>query len=75
MWSLATFVPVIALANRRLHDIGKSSWFQLLALSLIGIIPLIFWFCRVGTAGANSFGDNPLGVPLRDANAEPDAGI
>ena len=29
---LATFIPSLALASRRLHDIGKSGWWQILPL-------------------------------------------
>lgn len=38
LWGLATLVPGLALNARRLHDIGKSGWWQ-----LIGIIPIIGW--------------------------------
>ena len=42
--SLAFFVPVIAAGSRRLHDIGKSGWWQLLwIIPIIGWIPLIIW--------------------------------
>ena len=41
---LAFLLPVLAAGCRRLHDIGKSGWWQLLILTLIGIIPLIVWF-------------------------------
>jgi uncharacterized membrane protein YhaH (DUF805 family) len=33
-----TLIPSLAIAARRLHDIGKSGWWQ-----LIGIIPVIGW--------------------------------
>jgi uncharacterized membrane protein YhaH (DUF805 family) len=38
IWGLAIIVPSVALAARRLHDIGRSGWWQ-----LIGIIPVIGW--------------------------------
>jgi uncharacterized membrane protein YhaH (DUF805 family) len=42
--SLALFVPSIAAGSRRLHDIGKSGWWQLLwIIPIIGWIPLIIW--------------------------------
>ena len=42
--SLVFFVPAIAAGSRRLHDIGKSGWWQLLLLiPIIGWILLIVW--------------------------------
>lgn len=37
-FSLATLVPYIAVASRRLHDTGRSGWFQ-----LVGFIPVLGW--------------------------------
>tara|TARA_B110000008_G_C16732545_1_gene469340 strand:+ start:247 stop:687 length:441 start_codon:yes stop_codon:yes gene_type:complete len=42
------FLPAIAVSCRRLHDIGKSGWWQLIYLTGIGIIILIIWWCREG---------------------------
>jgi uncharacterized membrane protein YhaH (DUF805 family) len=42
--SLAFTLPLLAVGSRRLHDIGKSGWWQLLALTIVGLIPLIIWF-------------------------------
>ncbi|SEQ63106.1 Uncharacterized membrane protein YhaH, DUF805 family [Loktanella sp. DSM 29012] len=56
IWSLAVFIPTIALTARRLHDIDKSGWWQLLLLlPVIGWIILIVWWCRVPD-GPNRFG-------------------
>ncbi len=38
LYYLAVFIPSLAIAIRRLHDIGKSGWWV-----LIGIIPIIGW--------------------------------
>jgi uncharacterized membrane protein YhaH (DUF805 family) len=55
--SLAMFLPALAVAVRRLHDIDKSGWWLLIGLiPLIGPIVLIVFFCQQGTAGANRFG-------------------
>ena len=41
------FVPSIASATRRLHDIGKSGWWQLLwVIPVIGWIPLVIWLAK-----------------------------
>jgi len=45
IYSLAVFIPALALGARRLHDTNRSGWWQLIAIiPLIGIIVLIvFW--------------------------------
>ena len=52
---LATLVPSISVGARRLHDVGKSGWYQLLALTIIGLIPLFFWYASVGEKKDNKF--------------------
>jgi uncharacterized membrane protein YhaH (DUF805 family) len=56
IFSLATLVPSIAVGVRRLHDVNKSGWWVLIAFTIVGLIPLIYWFCQPGTAGKNLFG-------------------
>ncbi|MEB2843823.1 DUF805 domain-containing protein [Rhizobiales bacterium RZME27] len=47
IWGLATFFPSIAIAARRLHDINRSGWYQLLScLFPIGTIAWIVWACQ-----------------------------
>jgi len=58
---LVTFLPSLAVAVRRLHDIDKSGWWLLLYfIPLIGVIILIVWACKRGTPGDNRFGPDPL---------------
>lgn len=60
IYSLAVLIPGIAVAVRRLHDIGKSGWYYLLVLiPIVGFIILIVWFCKDSETGANSWGPNP----------------
>lgn len=55
--SLALLLPSLAVAARRLHDIGKSGWFLLLALiPLIGGLVLLYWFVQP-SGEANQFGE------------------
>jgi len=61
IFDLATFLPGLAVAARRLHDTDRTAWWLLLALTVIGAILLIVWFCFRGTPGANRFGPDPLG--------------
>ena len=53
---IATFFPSIAAGSRRLHDLGKSGWLQLLAITVIGLIPLIIWMASEGEKKKNKFG-------------------
>ena len=58
-WML-TIIPSFSLTTRRLHDIGKSGWWQLLyLLPLLGFIILLVWFCFKGDEGHNQYGPNP----------------
>ena len=60
IWSLALFIPGLAVAVRRLHDIGRSGWFYLIGLiPIIGGIWLIVLFCRPGVYGENEYGPDP----------------
>ena len=47
IWNLAVLVPTLAMTARRLHDINRSGWLQLLApLFPIGTFALIIWYCK-----------------------------
>ena len=41
--TLVLVLPSIAVGTRRLHDIGKSGWWQLLYLTIIGGILVLVW--------------------------------
>jgi len=58
--SLASIIPAIAIYARRLHDINKSGWWQLIVLiPLVGVIVLIVWFATKGDQDKNRFGAVP----------------
>lgn len=58
--ALALFVPSLAVFVRRLHDVGKSGWYILLALiPLIGAIWLLVLLFTDGQPGENKWGPNP----------------
>ena len=67
--SLALLIPSLAVGVRRLHDIGRSGWYLLLALiPLVGIIILIVWWARAGDPIDNAFGAAPA-IPVRPATS------
>ena len=55
-WSVFLAVPQLAISARRLHDVGRSGWWQLIGLTIIGIIPLVYWFVQKGQAEDNIYG-------------------
>jgi uncharacterized membrane protein YhaH (DUF805 family) len=60
IFSLAVLVPSLAAAARRLHDTGRSGWWQLIVLlPIIGLIVLIVFLAQEGSAESNQFGDTP----------------
>lgn len=58
---LAILLPSLAVAARRLHDIGRSGWWQLLSLiPVVGSIALLVMCVLPGHEGANKFGNPPV---------------
>lgn len=54
--NLVFFFPVIGAGARRLHDTNRSGWWQLIMLTIIGIIPLIIWLASKGSDQENQYG-------------------
>ncbi|MCG2609581.1 DUF805 domain-containing protein, partial [Acinetobacter sp. SM34] len=54
--NLALLLPSLAVGARRLHDTNRSGWWQLLVLTVIGIIPLIIWWATDTKAESNQWG-------------------
>ncbi|MDZ4725290.1 MAG: DUF805 domain-containing protein [Leptospira sp.] len=50
VFSLAILLPYLAVGVRRLHDIGKSGWWMLIALTGIGVFVLIYFWAQKGKA-------------------------
>lgn len=60
LYSLAIFIPSIAVAVRRLHDTNRSGWWLLLSLiPCVGGIVLLIFFVEDGQFGENEYGSNP----------------
>jgi uncharacterized membrane protein YhaH (DUF805 family) len=55
IYSLAVFIPYLAVTIRRMHDVGKSGWY-----CIIPIYNLIL-ACTDGTPGENEYGEDPKG--------------
>ena len=58
---LVVLIPTISITCRRLHDIEKSGWWQLIGIiPLVGWLIMLIWLIRPGYFGENMFGANPL---------------
>jgi len=63
LYSLAVLIPGFAVLIRRLHDIGKSGWWWLIAfIPLFGWIVLLVFLCLDSQPGDNQYGPNPKGL-------------
>lgn len=51
--SYATLLPGIAVAVRRMHDVGKSGWYLLIPIYNIILC------CTDGNRGSNEYGEDP----------------
>ena len=63
------FIPVVVMMTiaqisvtvRRLHDINRSGWWQLIIfVPIVGWIVDLYWMIKKGTLGPNRFGEDPL---------------
>jgi uncharacterized membrane protein YhaH (DUF805 family) len=61
LYGLAVLIPSIAVGTRRLHDTNRSGWWQLIGITIIGLIPLFIWYIQDSDAGSNKYGANPKG--------------
>ena len=57
---LAVLIPSLAVGVRRLHDVGQSGWWLLIALiPLVGAIVLLVFACQDSQPGPNRWGPSP----------------
>ena len=55
---------VSSVTCRRLHDINRSGWWQLINfIPVVGWIVSLYWMIKKGTPGPNRFGEDPLQQP------------
>ena len=60
LFSLAVFIPGLAVTWRRLHDTGRSgAFFFLTLIPVVGGIILLVFLCQNSSPGDNRFGPNP----------------
>jgi uncharacterized membrane protein YhaH (DUF805 family) len=59
LYAIVTLIPSLAVAVRRLHDIGKSGVYILFAFVPLLNIWLLVLLATEGTRGANQYGEDP----------------
>jgi len=70
LYSLAIFLPGLAVSVRRLHDVNKSGWWLfILLVPLFGFFYLLYLYVQPGEQGDNHFGADPLYSPIAAAMA------
>lgn len=70
LYGLATLIPGLAVAVRRLHDTGRSGWsLFILLIPAVGAILFLVWMCQDGEPGDNAYGPSPK--KLFDAVSRP----
>ena len=64
LYNLAVLVPIVCVTARRLHDVNRSGWWQLIPVTIIGIIPFFYWLVKKPKDNEegreNKWGRNPL---------------
>lgn len=71
LYSLILLIPNIAITTRRLHDTGRSGWWQLLwFIPIIGWIVLIVFLAQDTTPADNQYGANPKATAV-SASVQP----
>ena len=54
--TVGLFIPAVAVTARRLHDVNRSGWWQLIELTIIGILLILVWNITEGEKKKNIYG-------------------
>ena len=54
--SLILLIPAVNACTRRLHDVNRSGWWQLLYFTIIGGLVILYWNIKKGNEETNRFG-------------------
>ncbi|NDY55401.1 DUF805 domain-containing protein [Desulfovibrio sulfodismutans] len=55
VFQVVVFLPVLSVSVRRLHDVNRSGWWYLIALTGVGFLLLLYWFVKKGADGENAY--------------------
>lgn len=60
IYAIVSFIPMLALTVRRLHDTGRAgAWMLILLIPVIGWVVLLIFTILEGDIGENIYGMNP----------------
>lgn len=63
VFGVAAFIVMLTATTRRLHDTGHSGWWQLLGITIIGLLPLLYFLCKSSEQSPNQYGSIPCLEP------------
>ena len=74
IYGIAYILPSLALAVRRLHDVGRSGHWLWISLTGVGILVLLYWFVQPSSAQTNDMEDSPTqgGTATASSDTEPE---
>ncbi len=65
LFCLVTFIPGLSVFVRRMHDIGRSGWYFLIAfIPFVGAILIIIWLFTDSKPETNKWGPNPKTIDV-----------
>jgi len=71
VYELATLLPVIAVAVRRLHDTNRSGWWYfIIFIPVFGIVQLLIFAAQGSQMGENRYGPDPRKDRLEDTTVQ-----
>ena len=56
MLKIAVFISSVAVGTRRLHDVNRSGWWQLIGITGIGHFVLLYWYITDSDVDTNNYG-------------------
>lgn len=54
---LAIWMPTLGVSVRRLHDVNRTGWWVLLALTVLGAVVLLYWFVMPSKDANNRYNE------------------
>jgi uncharacterized membrane protein YhaH (DUF805 family) len=61
LWAIPHYIPMLAAAVRRLHDVDRTGWWVLIGIIPLGQLVLLVFYCQPSTPGVNRFGSGFAG--------------